>query len=225
MMKILIVAAVPIEVAPLHQFLIDNKKVFPFLKIDFLFTGAGIHAATHYLTKHLQTKKYQLIINAGIAGSFNKMISLGTVFNVISDCFGDAGAEDGNNFLDFITLGLTKKNQFPFKNGYIINKPDLKIKSLKKMLPAKSITINTASGNERTIKQRKNLYNPDLETMEGCACFYVAYLEGVSIVQLRSVSNIVEKRDRSKWQIELAVRNLNQELIVLLKELNLAHGN
>jgi len=50
---------------------------------------------------------------------------------------------------------------------------------------------------------------PQLESMEGAAFFYACTQAGVPCLQIRAVSNYVEKRNRDAWQIGLAIKNLN----------------
>ncbi len=45
--------------------------------------------------------------------------------------------------------------------------------------------------------------------MEGAAFFYACREAQVHYVQIRAVSNYVEKRNRDAWQIGLAIKNLN----------------
>ena len=111
-MKILIVSATKFEIAPLLK---KFRKIsakgnitsfrFGEHSIDVLITGVGMTAIAFYLGKILN-KKYDLAINAGLAGSFRKNIPLGTVVNVVSDCFSDLGAEDGNKFLTLKEMGM-----------------------------------------------------------------------------------------------------------------------
>jgi len=54
--------------------------------------------------------------------------------------------------------------------------------------------------------------------MEGAAFHYACLKEKVPYAEIRSISNYVEKRDRSKWNIPLAIKNLNDFFIVLLNE-------
>jgi futalosine hydrolase len=52
--------------------------------------------------------------------------------------------------------------------------------------------------------------------MEGAAFHYVCLQEEIPFIQLRSVSNYVGERNKSKWQIKKAVENLNKELLNLI---------
>jgi futalosine hydrolase len=56
--------------------------------------------------------------------------------------------------------------------------------------------------------------------MEGAAFFYAANLLDVPSIQLRAISNYIEPRDRSKWEIKLALENLWKVTDELLYSIN-----
>jgi futalosine hydrolase len=194
-MKILLVSATTFEIQPV----LDK---FP--EIHYLITGVGVPGTIYRLIKQTSIYEYDLIIHAGIAGTFNREISLGSVFQVNKDRFGDLGAElDETNFADVFDLGLCSPNEFPFENGWLINPV-----SGYEFLPfASGITVNKVTGVDRI-----PIYDADLETMESAALFYVCLMENLNFLSIRSVSNYVEKRDKSKWEIKKAITNLNEVL-------------
>jgi len=49
--------------------------------------------------------------------------------------------------------------------------------------------------------------------MEGAAFFAGCERANGDFIQIRTVSNYVEKRDKSKWEMPLAIKNLNDFLI------------
>ena len=222
-MKILIVSATKFEVFPLTKRLTkvsgkDNLWTYRSGRhsLDVLITGVGMTATAFYLGKNLG-KKYDLAINAGVAGSFRKNIQPGTVVNVVSDRFADLGAEDGGRFLTLKQLGL----------GEIVHGSKFKVQSLKKghrlsviaQLPkVKSITVNTVHGNTASIKKVIKKFSPDVESMEGAAFFYACNYEKIPCIQIRTISNYVERRSKKKWKTNLAVKNLNVFLECFLKE-------
>ena len=67
----------------------------------------------------------------------------------------------------------------------------------------------------------------DIESMEGAALHYVCLLQKVPFLQLRSISNKVGVRDKTKWKIKTAIDNLTMELNALLMIINdiRAHEN
>jgi futalosine hydrolase len=55
--------------------------------------------------------------------------------------------------------------------------------------------------------------------MEGAAFFAGCIDFEADYIQIRAISNYVEKRDKSKWNLPLAIQNLNNELIQLITQL------
>jgi futalosine hydrolase len=48
--------------------------------------------------------------------------------------------------------------------------------------------------------------------MEGAAFFYICASEKIPFVALRGISNMVERRNKNKWNIPLALDNLALKL-------------
>ena len=83
----------------------------------------------------------------------------------------------------------------------------------------KGITVNTVHGNEKSITEIVNRLNPDVESMEGAAVFKVCNEFEVPCMQIRAISNIVEKRNKANWNMPLAVLNLNNQVEKIIMEL------
>ena len=79
-----------------------------------------------------------------------------------------------------------------------------------------AITVGAVTGTSRIAKDLIKKYNPDIETMEGASFFYICTGERVPFLALRSVSNMVGIRDKSKWNISLALQKLGEGLEKLL---------
>jgi futalosine hydrolase len=218
-MHILIVSATHFELKPLLDHLkIDNpvrgmntgNRGSNGVSVDVLITGIGMVNTAYAMGRYVHDA-YDLIINAGVCGAFDPSVSPGTLLHVTEDVLSEMGAEDGDGFLTYDQMGLPGTHRF---SGHLSKKTD-RIDSLKQV---KGITVNTVHGRESSIAWIKQLYKPDVESMEGAAFF--AACEGMKhVVQIRSVSNHVEKRDKSKWQMPLAIKNLNDFLIDLINEL------
>ena len=61
--------------------------------------------------------------------------------------------------------------------------------------------------------------NPQIESMEGAAFFYVCQQKKQQCIQLRAISNYVEKRNRKSWKVDLALNNLVEETARLIQQL------
>lgn len=53
--------------------------------------------------------------------------------------------------------------------------------------------------------------------MEGAAVFYVANQLNIPAIQIRSISNYVEPRDRANWKIQEALSSLSTVIKPLLE--------
>ena len=214
-MNILIVSATDFEVKPFYEKCKELKAVGGKLrrctyknhKIDFLVTGIGMVNTSFQMGKYLGDK-YDVAINAGIAGSFIKSILIGEVVNIIEDCFSEMGAEDGDEFLTLEDINLG--------NQVIKIKKAFKNKVLKCMPKHYAITVNKVHGNEQSIKQITRKFAPEIESMEGAAFFNACNEVGVYCAQIRSISNYVERRNKNTWNIPLAITNLNNKLIEII---------
>ncbi len=213
-MKILIVSATQFEVKPLLDFLgiamptigINNANIdFEDKDIKVLITGVGMVNTAFMMGRYINSL-YDMVINVGVCGAFDKQLELGQLVRVTSDVLSEMGAEDGEEFLTYDQLNLPGEHMF--SENYTIS--NSLIDSLKKV---KGITVNTVHGNEVNIEKVYQLYHPDIESMEGAAFFAGCERTDNDFLQIRSISNYVEKRDKSKWQMPLAIKNLNDFLI------------
>ncbi len=219
MPKFLIVAATKHEIQPL----ITHFKVNVFSEaglfmnegetdLSVLITGVGMVNTAYFLGRYSHNL-FDYVINVGVCGAFNKDLQIGEVVNVVEDTLSEMGAEDDTSFIKYADLGLGGKNIF--QNNLLITEPILN--GLKKV---KGITVNKVHGNEESIKTIITLFNPDVESMEGAAFFRGCSRLSENYFQLRAVSNYVEKRDKSKWNMPLAINNLNALVVTLITNLN-----
>ncbi|MCF6365410.1 MAG: futalosine hydrolase [Bacteroidales bacterium] len=196
----------------------DNEFFTDNLNVKILISGIGMSATTYSLTKTISKKKYDLVINAGICGSFNDDICIGDSVSVILDEFGDIGVtDDDNSFKTLFDEGLLKHNTRPFINGKLYSSTQQQVDT--ELPKVTAITVNASSGNKKQIKHRINKFNPDIETMEGAAVAYVCLKEKADFLQIRTVSNKVEERNKENWNIPLALKNLSQELLNILSKI------
>jgi futalosine hydrolase len=227
-MRVLVVCATHKEIEPLisdfgisisdlsgNFISLESNCQLPTANCQLLITGVGMTATAFALGRHLAANQYDLAINLGIAGSFDRDFALGDVVEITEDTFAELGAEDGEEFLSIEKLGFgTNTYQSTTKlSDYYDTSNLLNIKQ------AKAITVNTVSGNEGSIKKIIHRLNPQVESMEGAAFFYACREMNLPCLQIRAVSNYVEKRNRDNWKIGLAIKNLNTFALEFLKKL------
>lgn len=211
--NILIAAATVKEIGP---FLDHNRKA-SWKNIDVLITGIGLTAATYHLSRQINLKRPNLIIQAGLAGCFDQKIPLGYVVAVKQDTIADESVVELKKLKTIFDLQLVPQNKFPYSGGWFVNNSEeLKKIKLKKV---KGISVNQITSSKQMIQFYKKQFNPVVESMEGAALHYVCLMEKVPFIQLRSISNYIGERDKRKWNMMDSIVNLNNELTRLLENI------
>lgn len=196
-MKLLVVAATQSELSGIYeQFDLPAKTFVGSPAFNILITGVGMTATAFALGRYLNNT-YDLVLNLGIAGSFDQNIPLGTLVDVHTDTFIELGAEDNDDFISIDELGFGKST---FNASY-------ETSDLPKV---KGITVNKVHGNASSITAIKKQFAPQVESMEGAAVFFACEQLNISCLQVRSISNYVTPRTKDTWEIELAIKNLNK---------------
>ena len=187
---------------------------------EILVTGVGGAAMSWALQKRIASGGGPaLVIGSGIAGSYTETLPPGSVVTTLSDCFADMGVDDNGSFTSLFGAGLADPDKPPFTGGRIICSGrwfDLAAA----MLPAVAgATVNMASGSQPVIESIRTAWNPAIETMEGAWLAYTCTMAGIPWLAVRAVSNMVEPRNLKKWDIPIALRNLEEKMIMLLEVL------
>ncbi len=215
--KILLVTATLAEAEILKKIdgITVNKAGWQISKseISLLVTGVGSVGTAWTLKNWLsENARPELIVNAGIAGSFRDDILIGDVVMPVTDCFADSGIEDGDNFSTLFESGLADPDEFPFRSGLIHCDDTIAGKLGGQIRTVNAITVNTSTGTNYRADRLIKKFNPDIETMEGATFFYICTREKIPFLALRAISNRVETRNKSKWNIRLALENLSEKL-------------
>lgn len=226
-MKILLTSATSLEIKPLIQMLGEGERLnskavryhYRGNKIDVLTTGVGMVATSFWLGDAFARAHYDLAINVGVCGAFDRDLKITQVVQIIQDEFPEMGAEDGENFLSLIDLDLLEEDDFPFSRGVIEHPEPMTDGPLAELTQVRAVTVNKVHGNEVTIEATQQRVQPQVESMEGAAFMYACRVGRLNFAQIRSVSNYVERRNRDNWELQGAVRTLNETLLNYLNQL------
>ena len=196
-MDVLVIAATEAEIGPFFGLTAQQRP-----GLHTLITGVGMVATALALGERLATTHYDLLLNVGVAGSFDRTIPLGEVVWVVQDTFSELGVEDGNRFLDSEVSGLAPCIfQSEYRHSAVTN-----------LRQCNGITVNTVHGDDAAIGKVVERLSPDVESMEGAAVFQAAQHFGIPALQVRAISNYVERRNKANWQLAPAIANLNSWL-------------
>lgn len=199
-----------------HALRLYETQLSEHTAVDFMLTGIGTTSTCYRLTKKLleaaaRNEPYTLVINIGIAGSFNMgAYPMGSAAIIEKEYFGDLGFETMFGFQTLFQYELLDADLFPYKGGALY-RPQLETHLetlLQKYDSATGVTVQTVTGNLNKVEEIKKRFTPDIESMEGAAVYYVCLQEKVPFFELRTVSNEVGERDKSKWNIPMALKKL-----------------
>ena len=217
-MRILVVAATDPEVSALVRKLgrvrQQRERLAEYVCADravhVLITGVGMVATAAWCSRELSESRYDLALDVGLCGSFDRGLVPGTVVHVVSDCLPELGAEDGDRFVSLEELGLEDRLDARFSCAELRNPAPPKNGVLERLPKAKGITVNTVHGHERSIAAVVERLHPQVESMEGAAFMYACLMHGVPFAQIRAVSNVVERRNRGAWKVQEAIDALGE---------------
>jgi futalosine hydrolase len=210
------VAATPKEIEPFFIWLQSNAQQHTFqtfqmhqLFIDLLYTGIGIMETMYSLMDYIQHRHPDGWIQAGIGGAFDSQLRLTEVYRIESEMLVGFGAENPDGeILDQFQLGWKDPDVAPFENG-VLPCPY----HIKSNLPtATGMTSFHAHGDASRFHLLQKGKTGQIENMEGAAFFYVSLMKKIPFLCFRAISNRVESRDKSKWEIPGAIQSLNHAL-------------
>ncbi len=214
MMKILICAAEQEEIECAQQALrVYESKIADKVQIDFMLTGVGTTSTCYRLTKQIieAGRNYALVINIGIAGSYDlNSFPIGSVAFIEKEFAGDLGFMTGSGFQTLFDSKTLDANLFPFIDGELRAPvlPEHFEEIAKCFKRGTGVTVQTISCSQETKRRLIDKYSPNIESMEGAGFFYVCLNEHINFMELRSVSNEVGIEDSAKWDTPAALRAL-----------------
>lgn len=184
--------------------------------------GMGKTNAAHAATLMIMQYAPRALIIFGIGGAYpGSGAGIGDIALASEEIYADEGVLIGDGFrpADFIGISLAKigmlelHNHIPASSDLLGMLRDLLAPSYSvdkvhgygpSVMTGRFVTVSTATGTDQRAAEIEEMYHPLCENMEGAAAAHVATMHGVPWAEIRSISNIVEDRDTSKWDIPRA---------------------
>lgn len=189
-------------------------------------SGMGKTNASHAATLLIERFSPRIIINFGIGGAYPLSgLRVGDIAIANKEIYGDEGLwlKEGFHTVDSIGIPFLKKGRRKYFNEFQLYPPipplarggdrGVKIKS------GAFVTVSASTGTNKRAKELEKRFNAICENMEGAAVAHVCAMYGIPLLEIRGISNIVEGRDRSKWDIKTASENCQKVVLEILKRL------
>ncbi len=213
---------------------VGNKRIMHVI------SGIGKTNAAHAATVLIREFSPNVIINFGIGGAYpSSGLGLGDIAIAEKEVYGDEGILQGDGFhtADAIGIPFLKKGRKKYFNEFPLDKKFVKkaicvfkhelhppipplLRRDDRGVNIKSgvfVTVSAVTGTDSRAGELEKRFNAICENMEGGAIAHVCAMYGVPMLEIRGISNIVEKRDKSKWEIKMAAENCQRALLHLLK--------
>lgn len=180
------------------------------------------HAATLLLTQFTPAS----LVVFGVGGAYpSSGARIGDIALAREEIAGDEGVLTAEGFRDteYIGIPLLKTSTARIFTTYPAAGP-LLARSLRTLTDRGGfvvhtgafVTLSTCTGTTARARELEQRYHALCENMEGAAAAHVAEQHGVPWLEARGISNIVEDRDLSKWDIPRAAAAVQDAVLRLL---------
>lgn len=213
---ILVVTATEAEMTPLRSALAREPGV------EFLVTGMGPVETALQLTRYLATVTAEpvAVINAGVAGAF-----IGTGLELLDIClaeyevFADLGICLDDEIEGFSEDRLPVRIGFPLRNRLLTQAEAILVENGIVYRKGIFLTVSCVSGTAGRGNYLRDRHRAICENMEGAAIARVCEEYSLPCLELRCISNLVEDRDESRWQLKKAFQGAGRAAAAVVKGL------
>jgi futalosine hydrolase len=189
-------------------------------------TGIGKVNAASAATLLLERYAPDLIINTGCGGAFaGSGLTVGDLAVARSECLADEGVQTpgGWHGMDLIGIPLYEGrgerifNTIPLDGELARHALGCATANGFRAVLGPFLTVSTCSGTDAQAKELLRRFPGVCENMEGAAVAHVALVYGVPFMEVRGISNMVEDRDLSRWDLKRAVGEVQRFLSLYLE--------
>jgi futalosine hydrolase len=158
---------------------------------------------------------YDVVVNAGIAGGFKGRVAIGDIVLANLSTFADLGVRTDDGFLTVRDMGLHQDSSFGLGDQRLVDR----VSAARQLASGEVLTLACMTGTEPDAEELARRYPRALaEAMEGFAVISAigGYDNVRFVAEVRAISNIIGRRDRSMWNIPLAFDALAEAMSALL---------
>lgn len=167
--------------------------------VETLVTGVGPVEAACAVSAALAARRYEFVVNAGLAGAFDGAAQIGDGVVIASDSM-EVDLENG----DALRLPRGERTVEEVRSDPSVVER-LEAAGFKAL---RGITVARVTATEETASRLAQRRGAQAESMEGFAVLRAAERAGVAAVELRGISNRCGARERSGWNFDAGIAGL-----------------
>ena len=182
-----------------------------------LVSGVGPAPAAAATATALALGRYEQVLNLGICGGFRGAAVIGDVVVATDLVAGDVGAHSPEGFLGLAELGWAEES-LPVPPELVQAAADRLRAAGLPVVTGPVLTLSAMTGTDARADELARRHGAVAEAMEGRGVADVAALHGVPVLEVRTVSNAVGRRDKASWRFDLALDALTAAAAALIVE-------
>jgi len=188
-------------------------------------SGCDKANAAHLVTCLLQAMnpRPRLVVQFGIAGAFVRPghrggAQVGDLVIATEEAYGDTGSSSPDGWLSADEIGLQMGSTTAVEGRFrcdaaLVRRAHAAIRSIEagewseaepNLLMGPCVTLSCATGVRDEGVRLSRYWGALVESMEGAAAAHICGMYRIPFLEIRGVSNMVEDRDRSSWQVDRA---------------------
>ena len=198
-------------------------------KITLAHSGIGKAAAAATAVSLLTNCRPEALLLFGCGGAYlGAELTLGDLALASGEIFGDEGVATPEGFRDLAETKLPmRRTPEPFYNNWPVDnalhdwaKPLLQAHATDNKIKLRSgpfVTVSTCTGSTVVATEIEQRTKGLCENMEGAAVALACQQLSTPLLEIRGISNLVEDRDTSRWDLPAGMVAAHQAVLELLK--------
>ncbi|RNC72243.1 MAG: futalosine hydrolase [Desulfuromonadales bacterium] len=195
-------------------------------KVILAVTGIGKANTASALTVLLESFTPRLLIDTGCAGAYGGSgLRVGDLAVASAEVYGDEGVQTPAGWESLEVIGIPSLER---KGGRYFNEFPLALLPAQRAMQlgsalgitlrrGKFVTVSTCSGTATRGDELAQRFDAICENMEGASAAHMSLLYGIDCLEVRGISNLVEDRDLTRWNIPLAVEKAQRFILKFLE--------
>ncbi len=198
-------------------------------------TGIGLVNTAQALTSTLSMDLPDLVIHFGVAGAYGDSgLDVGDI--AVADCeiYGELGVRTGEGWQGAKIIGIpTARIGAPEVDHYnhfaadtnlvaaalaLLDRDETWSTGRPRVKAGPFVTVQECSGTTALGDERAKRFDAICENMEGAASAHVCAMESIPFLEVRGISNLVEDRDRDRWELATASARAQHAVAALVQE-------
>lgn len=182
-----------------------------------LVSGVGPAPAAAATATALALGAFDRVVNLGLCGGFRGAAALGDVVVATELVAADVGAFSPDGFLGLAALGWAEES-LPVPQEQVHAASERLQRAGLSVVTGPVLTLSAMTGTDARADELALRHGAVAEAMEGRGVADVAVLHGLEVLEVRTVSNAVGRRDKAAWRFDLAFAALTAAAAALLGE-------